>query len=445
MNEVPNENANPTIAAFIDLGGFDDLLLQGCGDPPIHHVPGILVLVGASHKTGVMRAQTGGEHPSAPWPPGLHQVVLAIGHLHHIEAGVVGLLFSRIGDLRNRRHLPLARLADASVVAVSYCVDGAISPDSSTQGRLFGDLHVLVEVDPTAATWSLVRKRLCRHEVIGGLNADAHVDLIRTVGQLDLLPKFRILGIVLAVVELLDATGGHVFGAILGGAVRQGTQAPGEEVDDRQLQLREEVLQLGCPFHANEAGAHNQNRGLLLVEIMQLLVLFQHMATAALQVALVDVLPIRMSSGLFVHSGEPQGLTHGLERSEVATGANDAIVEANLLHVVRANGLDGGRLTIPVELLHFTPDEFHAHLSFIDRLQGEGQGIEVRRSDEGTEHARGILEVLLAVHHCHVKFLLQLAGAKIAGELATDQQHSLLRAGRCHRGMSLSRTWSWRR
>jgi len=34
----------------------------------------------------------------------------------------------------------------------------------------------------------------------------------------------------------LDATGGHVFGAILGGAVRQGTQAPGEEVDDRQLQ-----------------------------------------------------------------------------------------------------------------------------------------------------------------------------------------------------------------
>ena len=42
--------------------------------------------------------------------------------------------------------------------------------------------------------WSLVRKGLRRHEVVGGLYANAHIDLVRTVGQLDLLPKLLDLG-----------------------------------------------------------------------------------------------------------------------------------------------------------------------------------------------------------------------------------------------------------
>ena len=35
------------------------------------------------------------------------------------------------------------------------------------------------------------------------------------------------------------------------------------------------------------------------------------------------------------------------------------------------------------------------HLAFVDRLQGEGQGVQVRRPDEGAEHAWRVLEVLL--------------------------------------------------
>lgn len=42
--------------------------------------------------------------------------------------------------------------------------------------------------------WSLVRKGLGRHEVVGGLYTNAHIDLVRTVGQLDLLPKLLELG-----------------------------------------------------------------------------------------------------------------------------------------------------------------------------------------------------------------------------------------------------------
>ena len=68
------------------------------------------------------------------------------------------------------------------------------------------------------------------------------------------------------------------------------------------------------------------------------------MTTTPLQVALIDVLPIGMASGLLVDRGEPQGLAHGLEGAEVAAGANDAIVEANLIDVVGEHGLDTGSL-----------------------------------------------------------------------------------------------------
>lgn len=89
-------------------------LLQGCGDPPVpgscqginmdayhghawavekkpgnpaigltvyaklHHVARVLVFIGTRHEASIMRSQAGGEHASAPWPPGLHQVVVAL-------------------------------------------------------------------------------------------------------------------------------------------------------------------------------------------------------------------------------------------------------------------------------------------------------------------------------------------------------------------------------
>eukprot|EP00438_Fugacium_kawagutii_P001369 Skav232161 [mRNA] locus=scaffold1040:499989:500279:+ [translate_table: standard] len=94
MNEMPDENSDPTISALIDLGGFDDLLLQRRRDPPIHHVARVLVLIGAGYEAGIMWSQAGCEHPCAPWPPGLHQAVLAIRELHDIQASMVRLLLT---------------------------------------------------------------------------------------------------------------------------------------------------------------------------------------------------------------------------------------------------------------------------------------------------------------------------------------------------------------
>ena len=49
-------------------------------------------------------------------------------------------------------------------------------------------------------------------------------------------------GVVLAFVELIDATGVHVLGAVIRGAVGQWSQAPGQDIDDGDLHLWEEVL-----------------------------------------------------------------------------------------------------------------------------------------------------------------------------------------------------------
>ena len=45
-----------------------------------------------------------------------------------------------VGDLRHGQHLPVARLADAAVVAIAHRVDGAVRPDLATQAGLLGDL-----------------------------------------------------------------------------------------------------------------------------------------------------------------------------------------------------------------------------------------------------------------------------------------------------------------
>mmetsp|Transcript_11595 Transcript_11595/g.16316 ORF Transcript_11595/g.16316 Transcript_11595/m.16316 type:complete len:209 (-) Transcript_11595:106-732(-) len=207
-----------------------------------------------------MRTQARSKHASTPWPPSLYQIVIrAGGQLHDIQASMIGLLFSRVRDLRHRRHFPFARLANAAIVTIAHSKDGAIRPNLPTQGGLLGDLQVLIEVNPTASTRTLVRQGVGRHEVVGGLDADANVDLIRTIGKLDLLPKLRVLRVVLAVVELLDPHRRHVLGAVLCSAIGQGTQATREEVDDGDLQLWKEMLKFRGPLHSDKSSAHDQN------------------------------------------------------------------------------------------------------------------------------------------------------------------------------------------
>ena len=57
---------------------------------------------------------------------------------------------------------------------------------------------MFVEMNPTTSSGALVRERLSWHEIVRGLHSDAHVDLVRTIGELDLLPELRVLGVILA-------------------------------------------------------------------------------------------------------------------------------------------------------------------------------------------------------------------------------------------------------
>lgn len=74
-------------------------------------------------------------------------------------------------------------------------------------------LQVLVEMNPAASARAFIRERLCWHEIVGCLHADAHVDFISTIGKFDLLPELWILRVILAIVELLphilDKTKSH--------------------------------------------------------------------------------------------------------------------------------------------------------------------------------------------------------------------------------------------
>mmetsp|Transcript_25978 Transcript_25978/g.77391 ORF Transcript_25978/g.77391 Transcript_25978/m.77391 type:complete len:442 (+) Transcript_25978:429-1754(+) len=436
MHKVPDEPADDAVGALVDLRRLDDLLLHGAELAPDAHDAGVLLPVRARHEAGVVRAEGGGEHARAPRP--VHVVDLEaldalpdrLLDLADVADGDDGLLLARVGDLRDGRDRPvvrlLARLLDAAVVAVADREEGAVGPDAAALGGLLGDLHELVEVDPAAAAGALLAEGLVRHEVVGGLHADADVLLVRAVRQLDLVPELGALGVVLHVVELLDADRRHVVGAVLGGGLREGAQALRQEVDDGDLELREEVLELGGPLHADEAGADDEDRGLLRVQRVELVVLLEDVAAAALDEALVDVLPVAVLAGLLVHGGEPQRLTHGLERAEVAAGADHAELEADLLRRGREHGLDGRGLLGAVQLLHLAPDELHADGALEHGLEREGQGVQVAGFHEGAEDAGSILEVLLRVDDRHEVVLPQVARGEVAGELASDDEDALL-------------------
>mmetsp|Transcript_72745 Transcript_72745/g.206447 ORF Transcript_72745/g.206447 Transcript_72745/m.206447 type:complete len:255 (+) Transcript_72745:306-1070(+) len=211
VHEVPDPLPDEAVLALVDLGGLDDLLLQRGGQAPVHHVPGPLLLVGGQHEAGVVRAEARREHAGAPGPPRVHELHLAsalLGLFHGLDVlhGVQRLLLAWVGDLGDRRHLEVGRVADAAQVAVAHGVDAAVAPGlAGVAGRgLVHDLQLLVEVDPAAAAGALVAEDLLGHEVVRGLDADADVGLRRAPREVDLGPELVTLGVVLGVVELLD-------------------------------------------------------------------------------------------------------------------------------------------------------------------------------------------------------------------------------------------------
>merc|ERR1712130_91471 len=118
VNEVPNEFANESILALVNLCSLDDLLLERSRDPPIDHVARALLVVGCHDETCIMWAKTRGEHTGAPWPPRRLQSLAPVYALQ-VDAGMQGLLLAWIRNLWDWRHHPVLRVANATVVAVS--------------------------------------------------------------------------------------------------------------------------------------------------------------------------------------------------------------------------------------------------------------------------------------------------------------------------------------
>mmetsp|Transcript_1958 Transcript_1958/g.4457 ORF Transcript_1958/g.4457 Transcript_1958/m.4457 type:complete len:211 (-) Transcript_1958:576-1208(-) len=209
-----------------------------------------------------MRTQGGGEHTRAPRPPGvngltgLHEHPAASGlPLHELDglADVGGLLLAGVGDLRDRFDL-----ISEGLVAVPDSKDGSISPDLAVLGD---HLQLLVHVDPLAAARPLVREALgpgLLHEVVGRLDSDAHVGMVRLALQADGAPERRVLGVVLHAVHALDSLSLHVPVAVGGRRVGQGAEALVQEIDDREPQVREEILQLSDPLHPDETSSDHQ-------------------------------------------------------------------------------------------------------------------------------------------------------------------------------------------
>jgi len=277
VHKVPDELADWAVLALIDLGGLDDLLLQGGWDPPVHHVARALVLVGCHDEARIMRSQARREHASTPWPPGVleptHSLSPAAYHISactmdraiqdlDVHARVESLLLTRVRDLWNHRKDPLLWRADAAEIAIADSEDVALAPGFAFLrwiSWLLGYLQLHVEVDPATAAWSLLAQRLCRHEVIRGLHTDADVLLRWLVWHLDVIPELLVAGIVLLVVELFDIRCVHVLLAVLSCSLWQRTQRQWQEVNNCDLQVWEEVLKLRGPFNTDEARTDHEN------------------------------------------------------------------------------------------------------------------------------------------------------------------------------------------
>jgi len=145
-------------------------------------------------------------------------------------------------------------------------------------------LHTKVHVheDPATSSWALLAQSLLWHEVIGRLHTNADIFLVRAVGQVNFLPELRALGIIFCGVELLDANLVHVLLTVLGCIGRQRAKRLRQEVDDGQLQLWEEVLQLGDPFDSDEASSNDEDGGTLVIQGLDGTVLLKDVATATL-------------------------------------------------------------------------------------------------------------------------------------------------------------------
>jgi len=256
--------------ALVDLGLLDDLLLDLRAPAPELEHTRVLLVVLAKDETLVIGTERGLEHTLSPGPPGVHHLLGdAEGIIQTTKIrgrtvfqsfllpdvfDLVELLFlTGVGNLGDGGDtsaiLPLVGSTDAAKVTVTDLVNVTVTPDLTV---LLGDLELLVDVDPATATGTLIGENLLG-QVIGALfDAHADVDVVLAVGKADLLPELGVVGLEFHAPAGLDGPLLHVLLAVLLLADGQGPEAVGEEVNNRQLEVGEEVLKLGHPLHADE-------------------------------------------------------------------------------------------------------------------------------------------------------------------------------------------------
>jgi len=426
MDEMPDEDSEQAFLALVDLGGFDDLLLDGAGPAPDNHVTGSLVVVGSDDKASIIGSKGGGEHACAPWPPGLDNTAGSLGHKAAAAGGVLevlngldsveGLLLTRVGDLGKRVHE-----GHGEQIAIANSEDLAVTPDLLVT---VDDLKTKVHGDPATATRAAFGGALLRHEIIGGLDTNADVGLVGFAGHADGFVESGLLGGVLDLIFDVDALGFHVVITVAGGGRGEGSEAVGQEIDNAQFQVGKIMLQLSDPFDTDETGTDHKDGGLLLVEFVEDIVFLKDMATATLDESLIDVGPRTAGSVVLVNGGEPERFTLGMEGTEIASRSDDAVIEGHLLDGVGEHGLDHGMILL--ESLALTPQELNTQLAFEHILESEGKGVKMRRLHVSAKDTRGVLKVLLGVADCHVETLHQITGAEEAGEATTDDEDIFL-------------------
>mmetsp|Transcript_12058 Transcript_12058/g.26786 ORF Transcript_12058/g.26786 Transcript_12058/m.26786 type:complete len:404 (-) Transcript_12058:8-1219(-) len=364
-------------------------------------------------------------------------------NLQDVRRGDHCLLLSWVGDLRDRWHWPLTDVLvravhglHAAIVAIANCEDPWIALRVYGPGLLVpchhGQIHV--HKDPASASGPLLAQSLCRHEVVRGLdtNADILLELLLITtleGELNLLPEVWILRVELCAVELLDLLLLHILLAVGCGTCRQWPQRLRKGINDGHTQIWEEVVQFCGPLHSDEASTHNQNRRLLVVELLEACILFQNVPAPTLQETLIQVRPAALRPGLSVHCWEPKRLTPLVKGSKVATACDNTVVKIERLLRISEHWLDCRRLLWSVQLRHLTPDELAPHSPFNHWKQGERQSIEMLRLHVCTQHARSVLEVLLAVNNGDQVVILQVTGNAEPSKAAANNEHAAVRTG----------------
>merc|ERR1740129_998304 len=165
-----------------------------------------------------------------------------------------------------------------------------------------------------------------------------------------------------------------------------------------RVQIREEMLQLCHPLHADEACPNDQDGCLLFVESLDGRILLQDVASAALEESLIQMRPGSLRTGCLVNCWEPERLSPLVEDTEVATCGYHAEVKIDHLLLINEHRLDRASSVGAIQLQHLAPDKLAAHAALDHWIKGKSQGVQMLGLHVRTQDTRRILKKLLGIH-----------------------------------------------